>query len=109
MSRCPYCSEEVHIDAFKCKHCGENIKYLSWWNVHKLKNTKQYGGWSRGFNSIIGLLCILFPPVGMPIALIAMRSNHVVKNFQGKGCLIIGLVIWVMGLLYLFVTLIEPS
>ena len=80
MSKCPHCSEEVHVDAFKCKHCGENIKYLSWWNVHKLKNTKQYGGRSRGFNFIIGLLCILFPPVGMPIALIAMRSNHVVKN-----------------------------
>ena len=64
---------------------------------------------SRGFNFIITLLCILFPPVGMPIALLAMRSNHVVKNLQGKGCLIIGLVIWVMGLLYLFVTLIEPS
>ena len=109
MSKCPYCSEEVHVDAFKCKHCGENIKYLSWWNVQKLNDTKQYGGWSRGIYNFIGLLCVVFPPLGMPIAFIAMRSNHVVKNLQGKGCLIVGLMSLFFWSMYFFVTVIEQS
>jgi len=29
MNKCPYCSEEVHIDAFKCKHCGANLSALT--------------------------------------------------------------------------------
>ena len=109
MSKCPYCLEEINKEAFKCKHCGENIKYLSLWNVHKLKNTKQYGGWSRGIYSFIGLLCLLFPPLGVPIALFAMRSNHVVKNLQGKVCLIVGLISLFFWSMNLFITVIDQS
>ena len=98
MSKCPYCLEEINKEAFKCKHCGENVKYLSWWNVHKLKNTKQYGGWSRGFDSFLFLLCFFLPIVGIPIVLIAMRSNHVVKNLQGQRNLYFGLMGLFVGL-----------
>ena len=109
MNKCPYCFEAIQEEAFKCKHCGESIKHLNWWNVHKLKNTKQYGGWSRGFHNFMTLLCILLPIVGMPIALIAMQSNHVVKNLQGKGCLIVGLMSLFFWSMYFFVTVIEQS
>ena len=114
MNKCPYCLEEVHIDAFKCKHCGENIKHLSWWNVHKLENIEQYGGWSRRSYFRILLLCIILPPLGMLIALIATRSDHVVKNLQGKRCLIIGLMslgaiilLFYFSLLHSFFALME--
>jgi len=25
LKKCPYCQEEIHIDAIKCKHCGEEV------------------------------------------------------------------------------------
>jgi hypothetical protein len=103
INKCPYCSEEIQEEAFKCKHCGENVKYLSWWNVHKLINTKQYGGWSRVIDSLLLLLCFFLPIVGIPIVLIAMRSNHVVKNLQGKRNLYVGL----MGVFCYFVLIIT--
>ncbi len=25
---CPYCAEQIHIDAIKCKHCGEHLERI---------------------------------------------------------------------------------
>ena len=61
--KCPYCAEEIHIDAIKCKHCREILN-----SDLKAERTEEYQPliqkerkWSPG---IAALLSFLIPGAG---------------------------------------------
>ena len=114
MKNCQFCAEEIQNNAIKCKHCGENqvkpqqskqfesqtsvpqdiLINASFWKVHKIKNPKQYGGWSKGmvFWSII-------PIIGIPIAIFGLNSYSVVKNAQAKVMIFASLLFALWGIM----------
>lgn len=65
---------------------------LSFFNVHKIKNAENYGGWSKGSYMAISFFGILIPIIGVIFGIIGI-SNSVseVKNMQGKVLLICSL------------------
>lgn len=49
--KCPFCAEEIHIDAIKCKHCGSEL-------IEKKKNTGLF--FIIFFVICIGILGVFF-------------------------------------------------
>ena len=64
------------------------------WKVHKIKNPKQYGGWSKWMN-----IWILIPPLGFIIGILGLSSDSLVKNAQAKGLIFMSLFLFVLGIL----------
>ncbi|MBL4653726.1 MAG: hypothetical protein JKY53_12825 [Flavobacteriales bacterium] len=62
---------------------GEQRQNLSIFKIQKLKNPKEYGGWSHYI-----YFWILFPIVALIFGIIGMVSGNEVKKVQGKALLI---------------------
>ncbi len=52
--RCPYCAEDVRVEAIKCKHCGSSLTTA--------KNPYTAGGDSRGFITAGGSVALMACP-----------------------------------------------
>ena len=59
------------------------------WNVHKVKNPKEFGGWSKWMN-----FWAIIPPIGLIIGIIGLSSDSVIRNVQAKA-LIFGSLVFV--------------
>ena len=66
----------------------------TFWKVHKIKNPKQYGGWSKWMNGTA-----LIPPLGFIIGILGLTSDSIVKNAQAKGLIFTSLFLFVLGIL----------
>ena len=67
-------------------------QYLSPWKVHKIKDSKQYGGWSQGMR-----FGALFPPIGLVIGIIGMTKDNEVKKAQAMSLIVGSIILGVLG------------
>ena len=73
-------------------------QYLSLWKVHKIKDPKQYGGWSKWMQ-----LWALLPLIGLIIGVIEMNKDNEVKKAQAQSLIFGSLFLGVLGALNLMV------
>ena len=52
MKKCPYCAEEIQVDAIKCKHCKEIL-------VQQNEVSNLIGGFFNSIFSVIWKTCLV--------------------------------------------------
>jgi hypothetical protein len=92
--QCPYCKEEVHDEAVKCKHCGSNIGTLpgqtsapSQTDFGELFNISM-NVWKANLADLIILTLVLMLVVWIPFANIGFISGYtrsLMKLVRGQG------------------------
>lgn len=61
----------------------EQKEHLSLFKIHKIKNPKEYGGWSKLIH-----ITVLIPIIGVVFGVIGLKSDNEIKKIQGQGLLI---------------------
>ncbi len=85
--RCPYCAEEVRVEAVKCKHCGSSLG-------GRRASSRE---WVRSSHDrmIAGVCGGLAEQFGLPSAV--LRLAFVLMVFMGVGTgVLIYLVLWIV-------------
>ena len=70
----------------------EQRENLSFFKVHKIKNPKEYGGWSKW----MGAWCLI-PIIGLIIGIVGMVSDNELKKIQGKVLFTCSLILGILG------------
>jgi len=98
--KCPFCAEEILIDAVKCKHCGEMLHERKPEHKNHKKEqsilTKPLGGGS--FLIIIGIIVIslgffhivpghlaIFPKSRFSYSLTFVSAEEIVKKYNNRN------------------------
>jgi hypothetical protein len=76
-------------------------KPLSLWNVYKIKNPEQYGGYSLSAYRWRSFFSAILPIIGLILFLITLGNESEVKRTQGKVFLFAAVFFFVLGLLYM--------
>ena len=71
----------------------EQRENLSFFKLRKIKNPKQYGGWSHW----MGAWCLI-PIIGLIIGIIGTVSDNELKKAQGKTLLICSIILGVLSI-----------
>lgn len=87
--RCPYCAEEIILEAIKCKHCGEilNDEFRSLRNNQQPPQVHRIRKWSPG---VAALLSFLIPGAG-----------QMYKGTVGEG--ILWFIVTIIGYIFLII------
>ena len=70
----------------------EQRENLSFFKVYKIKNPKEYGGWSKWMFA----WCII-PIIGLIIGIVGMFSDNELKKNQGKLLFTCSLILGILG------------
>lgn len=83
---CPYCAEQIRVEAVKCKHCGSN-----------LASRRSAGDWSRSSSDrMLGGVCGgIARQFDLPTAVIRLAFVLMVLMGFGSG-VVIYLVLWIV-------------
>ena len=58
---CPFCGEDINLDAIKCEHCGEILQNIQLQQVKKSDNCEEY--------------------VGLINTVLELQKSNILKNF----------------------------
>ena len=72
----------------------EQRENLSFFKVHKIKNPKEYGGWSKWI-----FAWVLIPIVGLIIGIVGIVGDNEIKKAQGKSLVICSIILIILGLM----------
>jgi phage shock protein PspC (stress-responsive transcriptional regulator) len=82
MKKCPYCAEDIKVDAIKCRYCG------SWLDKNYLKNWTR----SRKHAKLLGICAGLARHSSIPVVFI--RLAFIILTFMGGWGLLLYLALW---------------
>ncbi|MFA5080784.1 MAG: zinc ribbon domain-containing protein [Candidatus Paceibacterota bacterium] len=87
---CPYCAEEIKIEAVKCKHCGSNLeKESNDGQIAKVSQHSSYGTFT--------IIAILLPIVGIILGVVYLTKDNQIDKKLGEHTLatsILFMIIW---------------
>ncbi len=84
--RCPYCAEQVRIEAIKCRHCGSRlVGPVAMSELYRVEEGKMVAGVCTGIAEYFGL----------PVAVIRLAFALTALFLGGSG-IIVYIVLWVI-------------